>query len=172
MLGDEGSGYWIGRAAIRAVLRQADRRGQPTLLTKLLLEHFNVARAQDVIHAVSAGTPRAATIAALAQCVQTAFTSGDAVAIGILRGCANELESLALSVARRLALVGTPFPFVLAGGIYKSVPWLREELTRRFTMSAPGSHTDLLAIEPAAGAVRLAIQEAGGGAAIPVYLPD
>jgi N-acetylglucosamine kinase-like BadF-type ATPase len=171
VLGDEGSGYWIGRAAIRAVLRQADQRGQPTLLTRLLIEHFRVERAQDLIHEVYSGTLRASTIAALAQCVQTAFTSGDAVAIGILRGCADELESLALSVARRLELVGTRFPFVLAGGIYKSVPWLREELGRRFTLSAPGSQTDLLAIEPAVGAVRFAIQEATGGAHIPVYQP-
>jgi N-acetylglucosamine kinase-like BadF-type ATPase len=169
VLGDEGSGYWIGRAAIRAVLRQADRRGQATTLTELLLDHFKVPRAQDLIHEVYSGTLRAATIAALAQCVQTAFSSGDAVAIGILRGCADELESLALSVARRLQLVGTPFPFVLAGGIYKSVPWLGEELGRRFTLAAPGSHTDLLAIEPATGAVRLAIQEARGGACIPAY---
>ena len=27
VLGDEGSGYWIGRAALRAVLRESDRRG-------------------------------------------------------------------------------------------------------------------------------------------------
>ena len=31
-LGDEGSGYWIGRAALRAVLRQADKRGPETML--------------------------------------------------------------------------------------------------------------------------------------------
>ena len=33
VLGDEGSGYWIGRAALRAVLREADRRGPATQLT-------------------------------------------------------------------------------------------------------------------------------------------
>ena len=38
MLGDEGSGYWIGRAALRAVLREADRRGPATQLTGLLLQ--------------------------------------------------------------------------------------------------------------------------------------
>jgi len=169
VLGDEGSGYWIGRAAIRAVLRQADRRGKDTILTDLLLKHFNVRRAQDLIHEVYSGTLRATTIAALAQCVQTAFTSGDAVAIGILRASADELESSALSVARRLDIVGTPFPFVLAGGIFKSVTWLHEELARRFTLSAPGSRTELLALEPAAGAVRFAIQEIHGGASIPAY---
>src|SRR3990170_4420420 len=40
VLGDEGSGYWIGRAALRAVLRAADRRGPPTVLTRMLLKHF------------------------------------------------------------------------------------------------------------------------------------
>src|SRR6476661_5326162 len=38
VLGDEGSGYWIGRAALRAVLRQSDRRGTDTVLTDLLLK--------------------------------------------------------------------------------------------------------------------------------------
>src|SRR3954449_7013807 len=132
-LGDEGSGYWIGRAALRAVLRQADRRGPLTQLTNLLLEHFEVSRAQDLIHEVYHGTLRPAAIAALAQCVQKAFTGGDAVAIGILRGAADQLESSALSVARRLDLVGSPFPFVLAGGIFRAVPWLHDELVRRLT---------------------------------------
>ena len=42
VLGDEGSGYWIGRAALRAVLREADRRGPATVLSGLLLKHFGV----------------------------------------------------------------------------------------------------------------------------------
>src|SRR4051795_5237556 len=134
VLGDEGSGYWIGRAALRAVLRQADRRGPLTQLTNLLLEHFEVPQAQDLIHEVYHGTLRPAAIAALAQCVQKAFSAGDAVAIGILRGAADQLESSALSVARRLEMIGSEFPFVLSGGIFKAVPWLEEELTRRLPM--------------------------------------
>src|SRR5688572_29797558 len=52
VLGDEGSGYWIGRAALRAVLREADKRGSRTALTRLLLEHFRVTEAQALIHEV------------------------------------------------------------------------------------------------------------------------
>ncbi|WP_128374392.1 N-acetylglucosamine kinase [Streptomyces cavernae] len=33
LLGDDGSGFWIGRAAVRAALRAADGRGAPTALT-------------------------------------------------------------------------------------------------------------------------------------------
>jgi N-acetylglucosamine kinase-like BadF-type ATPase len=169
VLGDEGSGYWIGRAALRAVLREADRRGPQTKLTNLLLSHFHVPRAQDLIYQVYHGNLRPTAIASLAQSVHLAFKEGDSVAIGILRAAANELESSALSVARRLDLVGERFPFVLAGGIFKAVPWLHEELERRLMLASPGSETTLLNVEPAAGAVHLAVAEAHGGARIPVY---
>jgi BadF/BadG/BcrA/BcrD ATPase family. len=92
------------------------------------------------------------------------------VAIGILRGAANELESSALSVARRLDLIGAAFPFVLAGGMFKAVPWLTDELERRLTLASPGTRIVLLDVEPAVGAVRLAVAEAHGGARIPVYM--
>ena len=169
VLGDEGSGYWIGRAALRAVLREADHRGPATRLTQLLLDYYGVPRAQDLIHQVYAATLRPAAIAAVAQCVMSAFRDGDEVAIGILRGAVDQLESFAMSVARRLELVGSAFPFVLAGGIFRAVPWLEAELSRRLPLAAPRSRTLLLDVEPAAGAVRLALAEACGGFAVPAY---
>jgi N-acetylglucosamine kinase-like BadF-type ATPase len=172
MLGDEGSGYWIGRAALRAVLREADRRGPATLLTGLLLHYYGVTRAPDLIHHVYTGTLRPAAIASLAQCVQAAFSDGDPVAIGILRGAADQLESAALSVARRLEIIGSGFPFILAGGIFRAVPWLEEELMRRLPLASPRSRTMPLTIEPAVGAVRLALAEAHDRYAVPAYKAD
>ncbi len=172
VLGDEGSGYWIGRAALRAVLREADRRGPETRLTALLLEYYGVPRAQDLIHQVYSGTLRPSAIAALAQCVQGAFTDGDPVAIGILRNAADQLESSALSVATRLEMIGSEFPFILSGGIFRAVPWLDEELGRRLPLASPRSRTLLLGVEPAAGAVRLALAEARGGYSVPQYKTD
>ena len=172
MLGDEGSGYWIGRAALRAVLREADRRGPATRLTGLLLDYYGVPRAQDLIHEVYHGTLRPSAIASLAQCVQSAFTAGDEVAIGILRSAADQLESSGLSVARRLEMVGSEFPFVLSGGMFRAVPWLEEELSRRLPLASRHSRTTLLDVEPALGAVRLALEEAKGGYTVPAYKTD
>ncbi len=172
MLGDEGSGYWIGRAALRAVLRESDRRGPATQLTRLLLTYYGVPRAQDLIHQVYSGTLRPSAIASLAQCVQAASADGDPVAIGILRGSADQLESSALSVAKRLELVGSEFPFVLSGGIFRAVPWLEEELGRRLPLASPRSRTILLNVEPARGAVRLALADARGDYTVPVYKTD
>jgi N-acetylglucosamine kinase-like BadF-type ATPase len=172
VLGDEGSGYWIGRAALRAVLRESDRRGPKTALSGLLLRHFGVEQAQGLIHEVYHTNLKPAAIGSLAQCVQAAFSEGDSVAIGILRSAADELEASALSVARRLELVGTPFMFVLSGGIFRAVPWLGQELERRLPVTSPQSAVRRLDREPAAGAVALALQEARGGAQIPVYKQD
>jgi N-acetylglucosamine kinase-like BadF-type ATPase len=169
VLGDEGSGYWIGRAALRAVLREADKRGPKTALTPLLLRHFGVSQAQSLIHEVYHTNLKPSAIGALAQCVQAAFAEGDPVAIGILRGAADELEASGISVARRLSLVGQTFGFILSGGIFRAVPWLRQELERRLPVSVPLTTVSLLEREPAAGAVAFAIQEARGGARIPAY---
>ncbi|MGH9408797.1 MAG: BadF/BadG/BcrA/BcrD ATPase family protein [Vicinamibacterales bacterium] len=169
MLGDEGSGYWIGRAALRAVLRQADRRGPNTELTGLLLAYFAVERAQDLIHHVYQGTLKPGAIAALAQCVYAGFQHGDEVSIGILREAADQLESSAISVARRLDLAGTDFPFVLAGGMFRAIRWLHGELDRRLTTALPGSRTALLGVEPAVGAIRLALADVRGGYTPPRY---
>src|SRR3954470_15784363 len=47
MIGDEGSGYWIGREALAAVMRASDGRGPATALTADVLAHFEIA---DVSH--------------------------------------------------------------------------------------------------------------------------
>jgi len=169
VLGDEGSGYWIGRAALRAVLRAADARGPATVLTPMLLEHFNVTQPQLLLHEVYHQQLKPAEIGALAQCVHAAFLQGDAAAIGILRGAAEELEGGALSVARRLGLTYESFGFILSGGIFRAVPSLEQELSRRLPLGAPRSVVKRLDREPAEGAVMLALQEARGGAQVPVY---
>jgi N-acetylglucosamine kinase-like BadF-type ATPase len=172
ILGDEGSGYWIGRTAVRAVLREADRRGERTSLTPRLMKHFDVSKPQDLIYHVYYGGLRPTAIGALSPHVQAAYDEGDLVAAGILDGAARELTSSALSVARRLGLEQGEPTFVLAGGVFKGVPWLVGELTRRLTETATKARVQLLEIEPAAGAVRLALAEARGGAHVPEYLSD
>ena len=64
---------------------------------------------------------------------------------------------------------GDVFPFILAGGVFRVVPWLAEELSRRLLEVAPRCEVRPLQQEPAAGAVWLALSEARGGARVPTY---
>jgi N-acetylglucosamine kinase-like BadF-type ATPase len=170
LLGDEGSGFWIGRTALAAIVRQADGRGPATLLTDLVLQHLNLATADDLVYEIYYHDVQRHTIAALATLVQQARDNGDAVAAEILNRASTELMVAASSVISRLGMRGDAFPLVLAGGIFKVVPWLAEEVARQSLEIAPRSRVDVLKVEPAVGAVRLAVAEAHGGAALPSYV--
>jgi N-acetylglucosamine kinase len=139
VLGDEGSGYWMGRLALRAIVREVDGRGQPTSLTPRVLAHFGVARPEELLQTVYRHDFKPAAVAALATHVQRARDEGDAVATAILDRGAKELVAAAESVTNQLELTDEEFSFVLAGGMFKAVPWLREEITRLLPAIAPRS---------------------------------
>jgi len=169
MIGDEGSGYWIGREALSAVMRAADGRGPETSLRDEILAHFDVADVSRLPRYVyDRAHPRMA-VAALGPLVQRVSEQGDAVATRILERAAEELVLSAGSVTANLEMRGDAFTFYLAGGAFRVVPWLVGELSRRLVEVAPRCEVALLDREPARGAVWLALAEARGGAAIPRY---
>jgi N-acetylglucosamine kinase-like BadF-type ATPase len=170
MIGDEGSGYWIGREALTAVVRARDGRGPATRLTEDVIAHFEIddlPRLKGVIY--DRELPRQA-VSALGPIVQRATGEGDHVAIGILERAAEELALSALSVSNRLRLGSNGLLIVLAGGVFPLVPYLGDALTRRLTESTPGCRVNLLDREPAAGAVHLALAEARGTLRLPNYV--
>ena len=172
LLGDEGSGYWIGRLALRAVVRHADGRGRITSLTPRLLNHFGVQKASELINAVYHEELSPGSIAALARYVQQSRDEGDMVASGILNRAADELMTAATAVMARLDLADKAFTFVLAGGMFHAVPWLSDQLQLLLPTLASRSRVMRLEEEPALGAVQLAIAELRGGARLPVYRPN
>jgi N-acetylglucosamine kinase-like BadF-type ATPase len=169
-LGDEGSGYWIGRRALEAVTRDADGRGPRTQLTQLVLDHFQLPRPQSLVAEIYHQPQGRRAIAALAPLVDGARADGDLVAGEIMIEAADELAKAAESVIARLEMRGEQFPILLAGGILKRSAWLAAEVARRMAEVAPRSAVLPLTNEPALGAVRLALAEATGGARLPPYI--
>jgi N-acetylglucosamine kinase-like BadF-type ATPase len=170
LLGDEGSGFWIGRRALSAIVRAADGRGPSTQLTDLVMNRLKLVRPSDLIRETYYRDLRRTAIAGLAPLVQQARDAGDAVAAEILNQAATELSAAASSVVTRLEMRGEVFPTILAGGIFKAVPWLAAEVIRLMSEIAPRSQAEVLRVEPAVGAVRLALAEARGGARLPAYV--
>jgi N-acetylglucosamine kinase-like BadF-type ATPase len=169
MIGDEGSGYWIGREALAAVMRASDGRGPETRLTSEILAHLQLDDESKLPRVVYDREVPRMTVAALGPIVQRAAVEGDAVATRILERAAEELVLAARSVASRLEMRGDAFTFFLAGGVFRVVPWLAEELPRRLAEVAPRCQVQVLDDEPAVGAVWLALAEARGGANVPRY---
>jgi N-acetylglucosamine kinase-like BadF-type ATPase len=169
LLGDEGSGFWIGRHALTAVTRAADGRGPRTLLTALVSERFGLTGVDDLVYEVHDRAGRQA-VASLGPIVARAREAGDVVAGEILRTAADELTRAAATVIARLQMRGEAFRVVLSGSMFRIIPWLAEEMARRLAEVAPRAVAAPLEGDAANGAVHLARQEASGRARLPVYL--
>jgi N-acetylglucosamine kinase len=170
LLGDEGGGFWIGRAALAAVVRQFDGRGPRTLLTDLVLEQMRLGSPTELIHAVYGGGVHRYAIASIVPAVQRAAEEGDAIAAEIVDRAAGELAAAASSVITRLGMRGDPFSTVLAGGVFRGLPSLVQKVATHVAEIAPRSDVRPLDTEPAMGAVTLALTAARGTVAIPSYI--
>ncbi|SCY44258.1 BadF-type ATPase [Microbacterium sp. LKL04] len=118
IMGDAGSGYWIGRAALDAVMRAYDGRGPATMLTDAA-----VSRWPDLTQAymaLQADHDRVRVVASLAREVAAAADAGDQVAIDISHRAAHELASSARTAVRRVRTDEPVFDVCAIGGVFAS----------------------------------------------------
>ncbi|MBW3630269.1 MAG: hypothetical protein KY464_13350 [Gemmatimonadetes bacterium] len=153
MVGDEGSGFGLGRAALAAALRGHDGRGPATALLDTFLRELDLASANDVPPWV--GRAAKSEIAALAVYVVRAAVAGDEVAERLVQEGAQALAEHAAALVERLAPWVAPPPVVLHGGLARNATF--GEAVRRALAALP---MPLQAREPVgdavSGAVRLA----------------
>jgi N-acetylglucosamine kinase-like BadF-type ATPase len=169
IFGDEGSAYWIGRAAVRATLAEYDHIGPKTILTPMLFERLAVTSPYQLIEKYYAGTLTRDHLAGLSVQVDEAARQGDKVAQEILREAAHELAQYAKAV---IALVfphsDDPFhraseqKFLVcyAGGVFQS-ELLVKSFTDSVTRSNRRAEVRAALLPPVLGSLLLAYRSAG-----------
>jgi glucosamine kinase len=115
LLGDDGSGFWLGREAVRATLRTLDAGGSPGALVDSVLRELDADRTERqhdrVIQAVNSRP--GVRLSALAPLVTAAYRAGDPQAQSIV-------ERAAAALLATLSLIRDPAentPIVLAGSL-------------------------------------------------------
>ena len=114
LLGDEGSGYWLGKEALRRSLRAIDGLGGPTRLVDVAFTALQVTSAAELVRWVYDSSTVDA-IARLAPLVLDAAAAGDAVAQEIVEQGAQELALLGRVIMQRLQMGREAVAF--AGGL-------------------------------------------------------
>lgn len=112
LLGDEGSGYLLGLQALQAVVRAADGRAEPTILSERILAALELDTPQALIQWIYA-PGRTREVARLAPLVLDA--ADDPAASRIIDEAIRELALLAQTVVRRLRIDAPAYAF--AGGL-------------------------------------------------------
>jgi N-acetylglucosamine kinase-like BadF-type ATPase len=159
LLGDEASAFWLGHAAVRQGIRGVDGRGPETSLFERICRRVGVETPQEVADWFYSKQMPRTSVAELAGVVEEAAADGDAAAAALLDQAADHLARAARAVRRRLAFPGS-HPLVLAGGTFRACPSLVPRLGS--LLDLPGARLERLTVEPAQGAVTLALQELAG----------
>jgi glucosamine kinase len=172
LLGDAGSGFWIGHAVARAVVAALDGQGQRTALTALVLEKLGIeadtgtqaGRAEALRRVVSAVYARSPV--SLAEFAPLAFEAhDDRVARPILVDASAALADL-LSAVRAPDLEG---PVVVGGsvmvrGMLAAPPGLQVEL-----VPLAERHSVIPVSDGLVGAAVLVLRRAGGSVDDPLF---
>lgn len=118
LLGDEGSGYWIGMQALKAMVHHADGSGHGTRLTDEILTRLGLDHPKNLIAWIYQSN-RHRDIAGLASVVlELASGVGDSIALSIIERAAHELKAQADTALKRLHV--QKLPVALTGGLLES----------------------------------------------------
>ncbi len=156
LLGDEGSGYVLGRDALNAVTKHLDERGTPTLLTDLLAKKFNLSTQEHIITAVYRENFDIASVAPL---VIEAAEQNDAEAARILNRATFELTEhvrAMLMKLERASRVRQRVPLALIGSVITNDNVFIKILRQKITFSLPQIFIVQPEASPVYGAVLLA----------------
>ena len=149
-MGDEGSGYDLGRRGLQLAARMADGRmpAEKRYLQEIL-QFYGVKTPHELIWAVK-GEDSREKIAACTRVLAKLAAEGSSAAAGLLEHNAEELALLCRTAAQKAG--GEELPVILSGGLTEvMLPQLRKRLedVRR------------LAVQPCVACAALALQRAG-----------
>lgn len=165
-IGDEGSAHWIGRAAVSAVLRAADRNEEiPETRTQsqfsaALLKAWGVPSLVDLARAANSIPPP--DFAVLFPVVAAGH---DDLATQVLTNAGRELASVAAVVIRRLFGKDptASVPVAMIGGVFRHAAPVREVFYNELRTADARVEVNPQVVEPVDGALRIARRPHPGG---------
>jgi N-acetylglucosamine kinase-like BadF-type ATPase len=150
---DEGSGQWIGRAAVGAIFRARDK-GKTAQMEQRILRAWQLSDYQHLVSAANA-TPQP-DFGVLLPEVVAAANAGDPIAGEVLVRAGRELAALAKIATSRVFAPDANVPVAMSGGAFAHAPNLREAFYNSLQAQLP--HATLLPdlADPVLGALQMA----------------
>ncbi len=149
---DEGSGYWIGRRAISAILSAQDQ-GLESALTGMVFQAWKISTLDELVQQANSTPPP--DFPRLFPIVLRAADEADAIARDLLADAGAKLAELAAIVVRRLARdapVAT-LPIAMAGSVFRQSLYVRQVFYITLQASFPGVDVRQDLADPVEGAL-------------------
>jgi glucosamine kinase len=161
LLADEGSGYWLGRAAIIDYLQVLEGRQPAGALAERVASATRARTVPESIAWVNSDENPVGRLAALAPLVAQAAAAGDGAAHQILCRAGRALADLAASAAHQIWSGRLPDRLNVAccGGVWAAGPALSAPFREALAERLPGAKIVPPVLPPVAGAIVLAMQK-------------
>lgn len=157
LLGDEGSGYWIGREALGAYLRTLERCTTVSTLAGLVQKTTRASTVVDTLGWLYRGSDQVARLAALAPLVSQAAHGGDRDAIQILESAGAALAELASTAVRQVFASPEAIEVVTIGGVWSAGPSLHKAFNAALSNLLPQARRVKPRLPPVGGSLLLAM---------------
>ena len=152
-ISDEGSGQWIGREAVAAVLRGHDA-GQPTAMTDLILAAWGLKSLDELVQMANATPPP--EFPRLFPIVLQAADMADPAAQGLLQEAGRRLADLAATLIQRLVPRPPHAPVATTGSVFRQSTDVRQVFYNLLQARFPALKVHTEPVEPVDGALALA----------------
>jgi N-acetylglucosamine kinase-like BadF-type ATPase len=154
VLGDEGSGTWIGLEAIRASLRARDR-GVETCLLRDIQQKWQLDELASLV--ARANRRERPDFATLANVVARCADEGDALAQGVLDRAGEELATQVSLVLSKMRAANCPEADALrvafTGSVLGKIPRVLRAMEEQLRAGWPEISVDATAVQPLEGAL-------------------
>jgi N-acetylglucosamine kinase-like BadF-type ATPase len=166
LLGDEGSGYWLGAQSIVAALHDRDGSGPPTALSDAALEFFRSPSIEALAASVYTTPLTKGEVAAFAVETSRLAHAGDVVARELFARAAKLLGAQIQAVIANTGLAGD-FPIGLIGSAFRAGEVFVSPLTRAIHEVAPQARVFPVELAPVGGSLLLGLRACGLEGAVP-----
>jgi len=140
LLGDEGSGYWIGLQALKRIIQDNEEyydefvHYENSTLNHIILDHLNLSKPRDLIHWLyRSDEPPVTRIASITRLIVDEANRGNWDAINLLQSASIHLAGKVDLMKRRLGYTDAPIAF--AGGLLDNDNRLSRDLTDRLGLA-------------------------------------
>jgi N-acetylglucosamine kinase-like BadF-type ATPase len=164
---DAGGADQLGETALKAIVRAElgiAPRDPAMPLTLAFLRYLNLPTVEAMLHALTARdfrSPPQPEIKSMAKVVLDVAAEGEAMALSLVNNQGRALGDTALAAARKVGIEHEPFHLVLTGGVLRHPSALmRDAIIARVREASPSVNVIHDALEPALGAVMLALEHA------------
>jgi len=160
---DGAGGVYAGERIFWAVMRAEDGRGQPTALTRLLLDFSGNDTPLSLLRELSAGRLDDSFFASLAPLLfQAHLEHNDPVAATIISEMGEDISLWATGLLERFHLAQEPIPVILSGGVFKTEdPLLVDTVLQKIHVHVPKMEVRKMRFEPVIGALLYAFEMGG-----------